>query len=129
MLKKLITWFSKSEEDAQARLPITDSIKFTLKLDDLEIGTLTSRSGLWYFQYSDAFKQQDVLNLIPGFPDINKVYQSEALWPFFKTRIPGLGQPKVKAILSKEQIDQKNESALLKRFGHQTISNPYILTY
>lgn len=129
MLKKIIDWFSKNDEDTQLYLPENESITFVLYLESLEIGTLSTNSGVWHFQYSESFKKQNTFNSIPGFPDLNKIYKSELLWPFFKTRIPGLGQPKVKAILNKEHIDEKNESALLKRFGRKTIANPYILTH
>lgn len=129
MLKIIIDWFRKEDNKAKLHLPLEESGKFILKLNTLEIGILGYKEGIWSFQYSDAFKSYNNLHPIPGFPDLNKTYTSESLWPFFQTRIPGLGQPKVKDILTKEKIDKKNESALLKRFGTKTIANPYTLIH
>ena len=36
---------------------------------------------------------------------------------------------KQRIIIKKENIDQHNEAALLKRFGYKTIANPYELVY
>lgn len=130
MLRKIKKWFSKSEEetDVQVHLPKEEEAKFTLMVDDITVGILYCRKGEWFFKYADDFKMHaDEYNLITGFSDLNKVYQSETLWPFFQIRIPGLKQPAIKEILEKEKIDKDNEAALLKRFGHKTITNPYEL--
>lgn len=101
---------------------------FNLKVDNLIIGTLHYKDGMWEFKYSDEFKKQShIYNLITGFPNLNKVYKSESLWPFFLTRIPGLKQPAVIEILNRENIDKNNECQLLKRFGKKSINNPYEL--
>lgn len=103
--------------------------KFTLRIKDIQIGTLRCENGLWEFFYSDEFKNEYSLEYkrIAGFPDLNKVYKKDSLWPFFLIRIPGLKQPAIKEIIEKENIDTGNEAALLKRFGHHSISNPYEL--
>ncbi len=125
MLNKIINWFRKEEENDGLGLPQSEKEIFFLKLDDIHVGILECKNGSWYFQYSDAFKQQEDLNKIPGFSDLNKIYTSESLWPFFQIRIPGLGQPAIKDIIKEEKLDFNNEAALLKRFGHKTISLPY----
>ncbi|MBC9890509.1 MAG: hypothetical protein F7B06_11875, partial [Opitutae bacterium] len=60
-------------------------------------------------------------------PHLDKLYESDALWPFFLIRIPGLGQPAIKRMISEENIDPSNEAQLLKRFGKTTIANPFTL--
>lgn len=100
---------------------------FRLVFEDLEIGTLRLKEGLWCFTYSEAFKNQDRVKALVDFPDPGKTYYSEELPPFFAHRIPGLGQPKVQKILEKENIDAHNEADLLKRFGKLSISNPFQL--
>ncbi len=127
MLKKIIQWFRKEGEDVKLHLPEKENNKFILKLDDLEIGYLECKDGIWKFYYSEDFKQLDNYYPITGFPKLDKIYTSESLWPFFQIRIPGLGQPAVKEILHKENINKENELALLKRFGRKSISNPYTL--
>lgn len=128
MLNKIINWFRKEEGESSLGVPQDEQETFFLRLQDIHIGTLACKEGYWYFQYSDEFKQQEELNKIPGFSDLNKVYVSESLWPFFQTRIPGLGQPAIKDIIKQENLDSKNEAVLLKRFGHKTISNPFTLS-
>ncbi len=129
MIEKFINWFRKEENDeVKLHLPSDGKEKFVLKLDTIEIGYLECREGTWYFYYVERFKKMEGLYSIAGFPDLNKEYSSKSLWTFFQTRIPGLGQPLVKEILAKENIDKRNELALLKRFGKKTISNPYTLT-
>lgn len=124
-LKKKYLW----KEDGRENLLTPRDVKAVFKLmyDDLEIGTLVLSEGNWRFAYSQAFKKQEHLKPLVDFPDINKVYHSEELPPFFAHRIPGLGQPKVKRIIQKENIDAQNEVELLKRFGKLSISNPFQL--
>lgn len=132
MLRKFINWFSKSDDELemQVQLPKDEEAKFVLMVDDIRIGTLYCEKGIWYFKYTDDFKKNsDKYNRITGFPDLNKIYQSDMLWPFFQIRIPGLKQPAIQEILKNEKIDKGNEVALLKRFGRKTITNPYELLF
>ena len=122
-------WFSKGDEDFKLALPQEESAIFKLTVDEFLVGTLSCKNGKWSFKYSDTFRNNGhEYKTIVGFPDVDRVYQNETLWPFFKVRIPGLKQPAVKEILQKEHIEETNEFALLKRFGFKTISNPYVLT-
>lgn len=128
MIKKLINLFSKEEEHS-FDVNKSHSVVFILKVDDVELAKLRCSNGLWEFEYSDDFKKEyfKEYDRITGFPDLNKTYKNESLWPFFLTRIPGLKQPAVKEIIEKEKIDSNDEAALLKRFGQHSISNPYKL--
>ncbi len=129
MIKKIFNWFSKGEEEVTLNLPKNEKTVFTLKVDNVEVGKLHCENGLWEFVYSDEFKNDynQEYKRIAGFPDLEKVYKKETLWPFFLVRIPGLKQPAIKEIIAKENIDTQNEAALLKRFGKHSISNPYEL--
>ncbi len=124
---KIKGWFSKGDEDLAMHLPLEENATFILKVDKIEIGILHCENGVWEFKYSEEFKNHNEYNLITGFPDLNKVYRENTLWPFFRIRIPGLKQPAVQEIIKKEKINQENEVSLLKRFGQKTISNPYEL--
>lgn len=131
MIKKIVKWFNKSDEDQELdlNLPSNENAIFSLKIDNVEVGKLRSENGSWVFVYSEEFKtkHQQEYKHIAGFPELSKIYKNESLWPFFLIRIPGLKQPAIKEIIEKEKIDIHNEAALLKRFGRQTISNPYEL--
>jgi HipA-like protein len=101
--------------------------KFGLGYKELEIGTLTFKDGEWVFRYSEEFKSQDEIQPLIDFPDKNKTYRSDELWPFFLSRIPGLSQPAIKELLRKEKISEDDEAALLKRFGKTSITSPFTL--
>ena len=118
--------FSKSDEEPIS-FEFNGSIKFTLKIKSLDVGYLEIKEGKWIFKYSEDFKNQNSFRRLAGFSDLDKTYESEVLWPFFKIRIPGLKQPMIREILEKENLSKENEAILLKRFGRISMSNPYIL--
>lgn len=129
-MRKFLNWFSKSDNESEIRInvPKNEEAKFILKVDKIRMGTLYCKDGEWHFKYCNEFKKRsEEYNRIIGFPDLNKTYKSETLWPFFQIRIPGLKQPSIQKILKEEKIDQNNEAELLKRFGKKTITNPYEL--
>ena len=127
-IKKIFSWFGKDDEDFEVQIPENEEVKFILQLTDVEIGELYCEKGEWFFKYSNDFRNKsNDYNRIVGFPDLNKTYHSQTLWPFFRIRIPGLKQPAIQEILKKENIDKENDVELLKRFGYKTITNPYEL--
>ncbi len=126
--KKVIKYLIQHSEGHEGLKTPTDvHAEFILKYEDIPVGYLVLDQGMWKFSYSDEFKEQDKLRPLVQFPDENKVYENEDLWPFFTIRIPGLNQPTIQKILETENIDRSNEVELLKRFGKNTISNPYKL--
>jgi len=127
MLKKLKDWFATGENNEVNSLPKEAKHKFLLIHKDMTIAFLEVEDAKWKFYYSDEFKAKTDLSYISGFPDLDKIYFSETLWPFFKIRIPGLKQPRVQKTIKKENISELDEIALLKRFGKKSISNPFLL--
>lgn len=125
----MIKWIKNilQKEDSEIDFGGEGQFNFQLKIHDLIIGFLSYDDGLWAFQYSDAFKNQSKYSRLTGFSDLNKIYTSKTLWPFFKVRIPGIKQPMIIEIMEKEKLDPKNEASLLRRFGRKSMSNPYIL--
>jgi HipA-like protein len=127
MLEILKNLFSKGDTE-NIHLPKNETHNFRLLVGKLEIGTLRCEGGIWFFKYSDEFKEHpQEYKPITEFPDLEREYQEDFLWPFFKIRIPGLKQPAIQEIIQQEKIDQHNEAVLLKRFGERTIANPYQL--
>lgn len=116
-----------SQEKEEISLDFTGSIEFTLRIESLVIGHLKTENNCWTFEYSDDFRKQDTYRRLVGFSDLNRVYKSEVLWPFFKIRIPGLKQPMIQEIIESEGLDITNEAQLLERFGERTMANPYVL--
>jgi len=80
------------------------------------------------FEYSEALKSQTGLAPLIDFPNKNKVYESQTLFPFFMSHIPSLKQPKVQAVIESGHIDPTSELALLKRFGEKAIANSFVLS-
>lgn len=100
---------------------------FELRYDGLRVGNLTCNDGKWTFWYSEEFRHRPDLRPVVQFADVDRVYRSERLWPFFLLRIPSMGQTDVQQALKQEHIDASDEVALLRRFGKRTISNPFEL--
>jgi HipA-like protein len=127
MLSVLKGLFKEPLGMARTKTQAQSHEKFELGYKELEIGTLTFKDGEWVFKYSDEFKSQTEIQPMIDFPDTNKTYRSDELWPFFLSRIPGLSQPAVKELLRKEKINEDDEAALLKRFGKTSITSPFTL--
>ncbi|HNP17991.1 MAG TPA: HipA N-terminal domain-containing protein [Fulvivirga sp.] len=100
---------------------------FKLMLDDMEVGRLSYKEPHWMFVYTEEFKENHGIKPLATFPDINKKYKSEELWPFFSSRIPSLARTKVKNAILEEGIKENDLLALLNRFGKRTITNPFEL--
>lgn len=127
MIDKIKNWFYKPEELENANTPQHKTEVFILSIDKNVIGVLSLNAGIWHFQYSEWFAQQNTYSELIDFPNKLQSYQSKELWPFFASRIPGLKQPMVEAIIEREKINRSDISALLKRFGINAIQNPYRL--
>ena len=106
----------------------TQDASFLLCFKDLKVGYLSLKEGSWRFVYSDSFKAQDDIAPIREFKDINGVYKSDDLFPFFLQRIPDLDQPIVRRQIDKEHLNVKDEVELLKYFGQYSNKDPFVLT-
>ena len=120
MIKRILKFFKSEDGHEDFYTPTDVESVFSLTYRSLEIGTLSLKKAEWTFQYSETFKQQERIKPLLDFPNVNKSYTSEELYPFFTQRIPGIGQNVRKA-------ENLNEVDLLKKFGKQTISNPFVL--
>jgi HipA-like protein len=125
-LKRVLArWRTEDHEGMET--PLGETWIFSLKYDDLPVGSLTLTGGVWEFAYSPEFQKQGEVQPIIDFPDLDRTYRSQSLWPFFMARIPSLSQPKVQATIESEGLDKSNAAQLLRRFGERTISNPFRL--
>ena len=130
MLDAIRKMFHSSKgENTDLHLPRQERQLFVLHIGNVPVGELSCQDGTWTFAYTQQFKaRSDEFYPIVGFPDLEKVYQSDKLWPFFLVRIPGLGQPEVQETIARENIDATNEAQLLRHFGERTLANPFTLT-
>lgn len=127
LFKKIKSFIPQSLENSTVKED--EYAHFTISYKDLDIGYLELKLEKWHFSYTPEFKNQDQLPPLPDFPDADKIYTNDELWPFFIIRIPSLKQPKVQKIISKEAIDSTSQVELLKRFGEKSISNPFQLKF
>ena len=123
-LKKILF---RQDGQEHLRTPQDETAEFLLRYRDLDVGHLSLYDGKWHFEYDDAFREKECACPIMDFPNLDKHYKSDVLWPFFVVRIPGLGQPAIQRVIQEENLDGRNEVQLLKRFGKTTIANPFTL--
>lgn len=103
----------------------TSNKKFVLSYGNNAIGYLKNVDDNWSFEYSDWFKQQDVILPLLEFPNKDKTYEADQLWSFFSSRIPSK--------INLELTDKNNYSTtssiveLLEIFGKRTVNNPFVL--
>lgn len=95
--------------------------RFDLMLGDLLVGVLLYVDGTWSFTYSDEYKAQDKLEPLINFPNLDQVYKSDQLWPFFASRLPGVSE------LKEKERESMDVLSLLKKYGRHVITNPYKL--
>lgn len=106
-----------------------DKSIFHLKYKNLLVGILTYDKNKWIFEYSDDFKNQNVIKPIINFPDVNKVYESYELMPFFAARIPKINQYYQLKKIKEANIDMNDTVGLLKIFGVNVIDNCFKLVH
>lgn len=120
--KKVIAPLYWSENQNDVVLAADDDAKFRISLGKLLVGTLLYSGGMWYFSYSNEFKNQNGVLPLANFPSKDKEYSARELWPFFASRIPSNAQLQID-----KNKPQENIVTLLQKFGRRTITNPYEL--
>lgn len=127
---KDLIFFSHEEEGYKAiETPSDEEAHFILRYEGSDIGELWLENGTWHFEYSDAYKQGSEVEPLTEFPDVERTYESDKLWPSFAFRIPTPNQLSAQQELKQEDIDLTNEVELLKRFGRRTADDPFLLDY
>jgi len=101
--------------------------EFQLKFDKLIVGYLNYESDKWIFKYSEEFRESKGITPLTNFPNVEQVYISGELWPFFSARIPSMSRTRVKKAAEKQGIEETDLIGLLSRFGKKTITNPFEL--
>lgn len=121
-LKKFINLIWFDGENKKFSIEKDEEYSFKLEYGDLLVGVLSFYDNKWHYSYSGEFMaQREILPLI-NFPDCSKEYVSEQLWPFFAARIPSRAQRQEKS------DGEDNLIPLLRRYGREVVSNPFILS-
>lgn len=127
MLKKLAKTLWHNEGMENRVTPDDVQVQFNLSYGKLVIGFLSINQGKWTFEYSEEFKRQSEILPLSNFPNKETVYTSEELWPFFASRIPSVAQLEGMVKTKKEELTERNEVSLLRKYGQRTITNPFVL--
>lgn len=120
VVENIIKLFWHDSDETNLKAVSGKTGKFDLMLGTLHVGTLIYSNDVWKFSYSDEFKQQTSFIPLVNFPSKDKVYESDQLWPFFASRLPG--NAKLESEASKDDI-----VTLLQKYGRHVITNPYVL--
>jgi len=105
-----------------------EDLVLLLKYQNFNIGKLWTEDSKYFFSYDKEFINTD-LRPLTGFEDLEKVYSSSVLFPFFEVRIPDMKREDVIKKLQEKHLD-KTASDLKKLLvlGNKTINDPYVLT-
>lgn len=117
----------RAEGHEGIQTPQDEQATFSLQYGSLPVGKLTLQGGIWEFRYSPEFREQSEVRPLIDFPDVQKTYRADSLWPFFMARIPSVAQPQVRETIEEEGLDEHSSVQLLRRFGRRTIANPFVL--
>ena len=89
MLDKVLRFFrSVSSGRGTEAVDRSNNAIFVLVSGRLPMLVLSRNSDGWTMRYTDAFKDQSRVAPLVPFPDVNKVYRSQELWPFFRFEFP-----------------------------------------
>ena len=93
--------------------------------DQVTVGHLSYDDGVWTFVYDDEFRGRRMeFRPIEGFKDLDRVYRSKILFPFFAVRIPDEGRADIQDRLRKDHIEHPDLSDMLRIFGRRVVSSP-----
>ncbi len=90
----------------------------------ITVGHLEFDGKTWTFRYDDEYKRRSDLRPIEGFDELEKVYNSSVLFPFFAVRIPDPGRDDVKRRLEEDRVSHPEPADLLRIFGRRVVSSP-----
>lgn len=121
-MKRLLNLFWSQGAQKQFEIIESESFSFGLFYNQEKVGSLNYNDGIWTFEYTEDFKSQKTILPLINFPNKEKTYSSKDLWPFFASRIPSNAQ------LQKNEDEVPNLIDMLKKFGKNVISNPYVLS-
>ena len=91
----------------------------------LAVGFLSCDSGEFVFRYTEEFRRQSDIPAVSAFPDKNREYRSQTLWPVFQVRIPPTDRPDIERLVEEKNLDTNDPLRLLSELGKRAFSTPY----
>ena len=90
----------------------------------MTVGYLTFEDDWWTFEYDSGYRSRSDLRPIEGFDDLDKVYRSKVLFPFFAVRVPDEQRTDIRRRLAEKDIKDPDTSDLLREFGRRAAASP-----
>lgn len=118
---EIIKFFWHDSDETNLQAVKGSKGRFDLMLGTLLVGVLLYEDGIWSFSYSEDYKNQNQYEPLVNFPNLEQVYKSEQLWPFFASRLPGMSE------LKENEKKDMDVLSLLRKYGQHVITNPYKL--
>lgn len=85
------------------------------------IGRLSWEQGEYVFRYEPSYGGTP----ISAFPNIEQVYRSKNLWPFFATRIPPLDREDMRKEINERKLGEDQTIEILGSVAKISAANPY----
>jgi HipA-like protein len=84
--------------------------------------------GKYFFKYLPAFKEKGLASL-PGLADLDKVYVSDELFPFFEERIPDMRRPEIRDWMRRHDLEEENKLAVLGALSRKAVTDSFELRF
>jgi len=88
------------------------------------VGYLSLEDGWWTFKYDSDYRRRSDLRPIEGFDDLDRIYRSKVLFPFFAVRVPDEHRTDIQRRLAEKDIKDPDTSDLLREFGRRAAASP-----
>jgi hypothetical protein len=91
---------------------------------DTPVAELSRQQGRYLFRYLEAFKNRG-LTPLPGLPDLDEVYESKELFPYFEERIPDTRERPIRDWITRQGLPVDDKLTLLAVLGRKVITDSY----
>jgi len=88
------------------------------------VAELSRQQGRYLFRYLETFKRKG-LTPFAGLPDIDEVYESAELFPYFEERIPDTTVPAIRNWISRKGLAIDDKLTLLTELGRTMATDSY----
>jgi HipA-like protein len=88
------------------------------------VAELSRQQGRYLFRYLETFKRKG-LTPFPGLPDVDEVYESAELFPYFEERIPDTKIPAIRNWISRKGLAIDDKLTLLTELGRTVATDIY----
>src|SRR3954453_17670465 len=88
------------------------------------VAELSRMQGRYLFRYLEAFKSRGFPPL-PGLPDLDEIYESAELFPYFEERIPDTRRRPIRDWITRQGLPVDDKLTLLAVLGRKAISDGF----